>query len=121
VLALPAEDFDLLVRYYGEEPWGAWRDNLHAAIIAREVRAGRAKGRINLDDFMVVDKRRKAQANMGKFVEALRAMAGGKSVKSSELKKARGARGRPGKAGSTPGSAVRATAHRARQGKPKTR
>jgi hypothetical protein len=24
-------------RYWREEPWGPWRDNLHAAIIAREI------------------------------------------------------------------------------------
>lgn len=25
-------------RYWDAEPWGSWRDNFHAAIIAREVR-----------------------------------------------------------------------------------
>lgn len=51
---LPSSEADLLARYWAEEPWGPWRDNLHTAIIAREVL--RASGRFNapkLDAFMV--------------------------------------------------------------------
>lgn len=35
---MAATDFDLLARYWAHEPWGPWRDNMHAAIIAREIR-----------------------------------------------------------------------------------
>jgi hypothetical protein len=42
-------------RYWEEEPWGPWRDNLHTAIIAREVRRSRVKPntKIDMDQFMV--------------------------------------------------------------------
>lgn len=50
-----ATDYDLLLRYWKEEPWGPWRDNLHAAIIAREVRRSWAKGPHEMSDFMVID------------------------------------------------------------------
>lgn len=33
-----ATDFDLLAMYWKAEPWGPWRDNMHAALIAREIR-----------------------------------------------------------------------------------
>lgn len=70
-------------RYWSEEPWGAWRDNMHAAIIAREVaRLGLKRGQSGpmLDAFMVVDKRRRANANVHGFVNFLRMAAGGKRV-----------------------------------------
>lgn len=45
----------MLQLYWEHEPWGAWRDNLHAAIIAGEViRPHLKKGaKISLDSFMV--------------------------------------------------------------------
>lgn len=51
-----SRDFDMLRRYWLEEPWGTWRDNLHAAMIAREVRRGNFKGQHQLETFMVVGK-----------------------------------------------------------------
>lgn len=53
VLDAPSTDFDLLERYYVEEPWGSWRDNLHAAIIAREVLKANGFKVPKLDVFMV--------------------------------------------------------------------
>jgi hypothetical protein len=53
---------DLLHRYWAEEPWGPWRDNLHAAIIAREIHRAHFKGEIRLDDFMVLDPAKRQQA-----------------------------------------------------------
>lgn len=35
VAELPASEAELLERYWLEEPWGPWRDNLHAALISR--------------------------------------------------------------------------------------
>lgn len=57
---MPNSQYELLQRYWTEEPWGPWRDNLHAAIVASEVL--RASGRYKpplLDVFMW--KRSKAQ------------------------------------------------------------
>lgn len=42
------------MRYWREEPWGPYRDNLHAAIIAREVRRTAFKGDHKIDAFMVI-------------------------------------------------------------------
>lgn len=52
---MPVRDYEMLERYWMHEPWGAWRDNLHAALIAMEViRPNLKKGaRISLDAFMV--------------------------------------------------------------------
>jgi len=43
--------------YWRTEPWGAWRDNLHAAVVAREVRRPQLrKGAGNkLEDFFYRD------------------------------------------------------------------
>lgn len=54
---MPATDFDLLALYWRHEPWGPWRDNLHAALIAREIRRPYFKDQAKnlLSDFMVRD------------------------------------------------------------------
>jgi hypothetical protein len=46
-------------QYYKQEPWGPWRDNVHAALIAREIRASRpSKGgqKLDLEQFILTDK-----------------------------------------------------------------
>jgi hypothetical protein len=120
VYQLPTTDFDLLQRFYAFEPWGAWRDNLHAAIIAREVVMTRLRPGTrapDLEKFMVMDPEQRRQRHLGGFVEALKAMAGGKRKHISELKPVkRGKRG-SGKTSRTPGSAVRPAVHRAGKGK----
>lgn len=91
LLHIPPSDVDelaivdryLLGRYWAEEPWGAWRDNMHAAIIAREIRRGYMKDRtapLPLEPFLLrpIDQRQ-AQNRTG-FVQLLRMMAGGKPV-----------------------------------------
>lgn len=52
---MPARDYELLLRYWQQEPWGPWRDNLHAAVIAAEVRRPHLKKgkKVQLDDFML--------------------------------------------------------------------
>lgn len=53
---MAATDFDLLARYWTQEPWGPWRDNMHAALIAREIRRPQLKDRrkkIPLTDFIL--------------------------------------------------------------------
>jgi len=75
---LPASEFELLERYWLEEPWGPWRDNLHAAIIAREtVKAGGYKAP-KLDVYMLKSRgaREAEQQAAGKgFVNMLKAVA----------------------------------------------
>jgi hypothetical protein len=48
-----ASDIDMMTRYWSEEPWGSVRDNLHAAIIAREVRSTAYKGEHKIKDFLL--------------------------------------------------------------------
>jgi hypothetical protein len=71
-------DYDLLLRYWAEEPWGSYRDNVHAAIIAREVRRGTIKGAHAIKDFLLQTAERKAQEDRGGFFGAFRAMVTGK-------------------------------------------
>jgi hypothetical protein len=63
--------------YWSEEPWGPFRDNLHAAIIAREVRRRYLKkgARSSLDDFMVVDPETRYSSAAGKMIEMLKVIA----------------------------------------------
>lgn len=53
VQQLPASEFELLCRYWEEEPWGPWRDNLHAAIVARAVLQAGGYKATKIDAFMV--------------------------------------------------------------------
>lgn len=34
---MPQRVFEGWRRYWNEEPWGAWRENLHTAVLAREI------------------------------------------------------------------------------------
>jgi hypothetical protein len=75
---LGVADFDLLQRYWKEEPWGAYRDNVHAAIIAREIRRGTVKGAHAIKDFLLQTEDRRSQEQRGGFFGAFRAMVTGK-------------------------------------------
>lgn len=57
-------DYDLLQRYWAEEPWGAYRDNVHAAIIAREIRRGTVKGAHAIKDFLLQTAEKRAEDEM---------------------------------------------------------
>ena len=81
---MPARDFELLSAYWMHEPWGAWRDNLHAAIIATEiVRPNLKKGaRVGVDTFMLrhpgeieEERQAKQQSAARNVFQALKAMA----------------------------------------------
>lgn len=75
---LPCDDFDLLVLYFETEPWGAWRDNFHAAMIAREVRRIRfPRSNLAFKQWFFVNPVRRAAENVEGFKTALVAMAGG--------------------------------------------
>lgn len=78
VRTLPGSDVDLLARYWGEEPWGPWRDNLHAAIVATAVQNGgfrRPKRSAEHRDFMLRPRGRSQRENRGSLLSALRLMA----------------------------------------------
>lgn len=65
-------------QFYGEEPWGSYRDNIHAAIIASTMRnIFRKKGSRPVDwqTFMLVDKAEHKRSNLASFVSWMRAMA----------------------------------------------
>lgn len=51
---MPARDFDLLQRYWLAEPWGPYRDNLHAAMITLQLMRPHLKKGVSLtiDDLM---------------------------------------------------------------------
>jgi hypothetical protein len=55
--------------YWKQEPWGPWRDNLHAALIAREVRRPYIKDQRKnlLADFLVRDPEERAQEGSKKI------------------------------------------------------
>lgn len=62
-------------RFWREEPWGPWRDNVHAAIIAREILKGRLKrgARVPpLDSFMLVDPDTRRRENRAGVLAMLR-------------------------------------------------
>lgn len=63
-------------RYWVEEPWGPWRDNLHAAIIARaSISVWLKKGQtVDMDQFMVRRRERDAADRVTSFVNTLFAM-----------------------------------------------
>lgn len=50
---MPAREVELLERYWLEEPWGPWRDNVHTAIIARETLKANGFKAPKLDVFML--------------------------------------------------------------------
>lgn len=55
LLELPQRELDRWQRYWAEEPWGAYRDNLHAAMIVQYGLAphlGPKAKPVRLDDFM---------------------------------------------------------------------
>lgn len=43
-------------KYWDVEPWGPWRENMHAAILARAILTPHLKkgAKVNLDDFMLM-------------------------------------------------------------------
>lgn len=62
--------------YWRCEPWGSWRDNLHVAILAREIRRPQLrKGvRIDMNDFMVrspAERKAEAASNLLTFLKSV--------------------------------------------------
>jgi len=70
-------------RYWTVEPWGPYRDNLHAAILAREIRRPQVKpgSVIDPEDFMIRKPTARAADRVTGFVRALFAMSKPKQPK----------------------------------------
>lgn len=83
-------------QFWHAEPWGSWRDNIHAAIIARAsllpyVKKGKA---IELDEFMVMhpderNSRARRKAN-SELIGMLRSMAGAPTKRKRKAMKPKG-------------------------------
>lgn len=52
--AMPLRVYHGWQQYYFFEPWGTWRDNMHAALIAREIRRVHVKNPPKLEDYLLV-------------------------------------------------------------------
>jgi len=78
VMALPVSDMNLLTAYWQDEPWGPWRDNLHAGLIASAVaNYGPKKLRrvMSWKDFLLKPRIATQTQNRGSLLAALRMMA----------------------------------------------
>lgn len=93
MLEIGSSDYDLLQKYWRFEPWGPWRDNMHMAILAREIRrsAFGFKNDPPLDNFFVMDPIEREQLELSKgirakkgIMEGMKALAGGMKKKASE-------------------------------------
>lgn len=84
------------MKYWRAEPWGAWRDNLHTAILCREVlRPHLKKGaRVKLDDFFYRDPVERASDARGQVIGLLRMIGKKRSAKDPRPKRKRKARAR---------------------------
>lgn len=79
---VPAGEYLAWVAYWEVEPWGPWRDNVHAAIIAREViranpRLKRGAKMPDLSHFMLIDPATRQRAANERVVAVLQALATG--------------------------------------------
>lgn len=78
VRALPMSDLQQLGLYWSVEPWGPWRDNVHAGqIITAIYEASLKKLRRppSWKDFMLRPREEKQAENRGSLLSALRMMA----------------------------------------------
>jgi hypothetical protein len=68
----------MMVRYWEAEPWGAWRDNIHAALVAREVRRSVTASGYPVPpllEWMLVKREERVAAEKGKVFDFFRSMA----------------------------------------------
>lgn len=74
---LSADELSDWMAYYQLEPWGAWRDNWHAALLAKliyDVNRGKHPA-AKMKDFMYSDAEVKAHADARTFIARLDSMA----------------------------------------------
>jgi hypothetical protein len=74
---LPAREIERWFMYWSEEPWGAVRDNMHAALIVSELLRPHLKEgtTVTIGDFMFRHKEDRDAIARGKLVANLTAMA----------------------------------------------
>lgn len=80
----------MLCRYFSEEPWGPIRDNIHTALICREIVRSRMKNprqRIDLAPWMLEHPEKRRRGHLTAFVQTLRAMSGGIRKHVSEVRR----------------------------------
>lgn len=87
-------------RLWDEEPWGPWRDNMHAAILAREIRLARVKpgSKVDLEQFMVRTPKDAKQGAESRMLSGLASVATPVSAKEAmrRIKEAKARRKRGG-------------------------
>lgn len=80
---MPARELDDWAEYYAAEPWGAYRDNLHAGIIASVLvngRPGRKQKTLGPGDFVLRSASDKRRGDTAKALARLRAIGKRKNV-----------------------------------------
>jgi hypothetical protein len=78
--SLGAAELDDWFSYWSEEPWGSWRDNMHAGLIAAACLGPWIKGqKVTFQDFMLKSREQKAAEDTQQSLDWL--MAVGKKVK----------------------------------------
>lgn len=78
VRALPVSDLHQLAAYWAEEPWGPWRDNAHAGVIASAVEnlyVKKGGKRRTFDDHMLKSRKTGVQARGRALVGFLKSIA----------------------------------------------
>jgi len=77
-LTLGAEEFEEWKLHMAERPFGAYRDNIHAAMIVatlRNIHRGQGAELVKFSDFMLATPEEHRSANMGEAIDKLKAMA----------------------------------------------
>lgn len=75
---MPAREVDEWQRYYALEPFGAWRDNAHAGLIAAQlanVHRKKSARPVTFRDYLLVDKETDRATKTARFFGWLRAVA----------------------------------------------
>lgn len=90
-------------RYWDQEPWGPWRDNIHTAIIARELRRARVRPntRVPLEQFMVRNPEDRKKQGEQNFFGLMRTVARPVTPEEAEAKRRTARRNRSKTRGDT--------------------
>lgn len=89
VRQLPVSEYRGWLRYWNEEPWGPWRDNAHAGVIASVLaNIHRKKGApaFKYDQFLLKNERFAKEDEMAALPAKLRAMARPRAERDAEMK-----------------------------------
>jgi hypothetical protein len=74
---LPVQELERWAKYWSEEPWGAYRDNLHAALIVSELLKPHLErgAKLSLLDFMFEHPEDRKKRSRAKLLTTLNALA----------------------------------------------